>query len=158
MLPIMRTSYSCLVAILLSACATQGPNPVAPLSPADDYLVEGKKAQGAREGSRLIAESANISAAAQTSQADRSPKLIHSVAPTMPRQAIARNVQGEVAAELAVESDGTVSSVKILRSPDEALSQAVIEAMRRWTFSPFVVHGVAKQFKVMQTYSFRIEP
>lgn len=154
----MRTACSCLVAIILSACATPRPNPPAPLPPADDYLVEGRKVQGAQEGARLIAEKANIAAASQTSQADRSPRLIHSVAPAMPRQAIAGNVQGDVAAELVVEPDGTVSSVKILRSPDDLLSQAVIEAMKQWTFSPLIVHGVAKQFKAMQTYTFRIEP
>jgi TonB family protein len=155
---IMRTVCCCLGAILLSACTTPRALPLASLPPADDYLVEGKKAQGAQEGARPIEESANIAAAAQTPQADRPPRLIHSVAPTMPRQAVARNIQGDVAAELLVESDGTVSSVKILRSPDDTLSHAVIEAMKRWTFSPFVVHGVAKQFKVMQIYTFQIEP
>ena len=154
----MRITCSFVVAILLSACATPRPNPPAPLPPADDYQVEGRKVQGAQDGTRLISERANIAAAAQTSQADRSPTLIHSVAPAMPRQAIAQNVQGDVAAELVVESDGTVSSVKILRSPDALLSQAVIEAMKQWAFSPLIVHGVAKQFKVMQTYTFRIEP
>ncbi len=155
--PIMRTACSCLVAILLSACAAPHLLSLAPPPPADDYQIEGKKVRGAQEGARLIAESANA-AATQTSQADRSPRLMHSVAPTMPRQAVARNIQGDVAAELVVESNGTVSSVKILRSPDDALSQAVVEAMKQWTFSPFVVQGVAKQFKVMQTYTFRIEP
>ena len=154
----MRIFYSCLVAIALSACATPRSNPSAPVPPADDYLIEGRKVQGAREGARLIAEKVDVAAAAQTSQADRSPRLLHSVAPGMPRQAIARNVQGDVAAELTVEPNGTVSSVRILRSPDELLSQAVIEAMKQWTFSPLVVHGVAKQFKAVQTYTFRIEP
>jgi TonB family protein len=156
--PIMRTTCSFLAVILLSACATPRPNPPTSLPRADDYQVDGRKVQGAKEGARLISEKANLAAAAQTSEAERSPRLINSVAPAMPRQAIAQNIQGDVTAELVVESNGTVSSIKILRSPDTLLSQAVIEAMKQWTFSPLIVNGAAKQFKATQTYTFRIEP
>ena len=120
-------------------------------------MIEGKRVQGSEAAARLIAQTADAAAADQLAHADRPPKLLRSVAPTMPRQAIERGIQGDVYAELVIEADGTVSSVRILKSPDELLSQAAIEAMKQWLFSPLIVQGVAKQFKAKQVYAFRIQ-
>jgi TonB family protein len=145
----MRTTATCLLVLLVSACATQLP---------DDYEIEGRRVTGRLEGSRLIEEQNNVSLTAQTQQSDRSPQAIKTVAPQMPRLAIDRGIRGKVTAELIVGRDGTVSSVKVTQSPDELLSNAVIDATRQWGFSPLIVDGVAWPFKVSQTFAFRIEP
>lgn len=143
------------VAIILSACAASQPDP----QPVDHYRVAGKSAQGPQEGARLIAERENLVTAGQfSSEADRAPKLIRSVAPVMPRAAIELGIQGAVRAELVIEPDGTVSSVKILQSPDALLSQAVTAAMKQWAFSPLIVQGVATRFTAVQSFRFQIEP
>ena len=143
---------ACLLAAGLCGCATPHRPP-----PPDEYVIEGKRVQGSEAAARLIAQTADAAAADQLAHADRPPKLLRSVAPTMPRQAIERGIQGDVYAELVIEADGTVSSVRILKSPDELLSQAAIEAMKQWLFSPLIVQGVAKQFKARQVYTFRIQ-
>lgn len=76
----------------------------------------------------------------------------------MPEEAIADGIEGSVDAELLVDATGKVSSVKILRSPDTLLSEAVVQAMSQWVFSPKVVNGVPKGFTVRQTYKFLLEP
>jgi TonB family protein len=145
----MRIVATCLFALLVSACATHAP---------DDYEVGGRRVIGQLEGSRLIEEDNNIKAAAHFRQADRAPQAIKIVAPQMPRLAIARGIRGDVTAELLVEPDGSVSQVRILQSPDELLSNAVIDAMKQWTFSPLIVGGEGQRFRVRQTYAFDIQP
>jgi TonB family protein len=89
---------------------------------------------------------------------DRPPQLLKSVAPEIPREAIAMNIDGEVTAELEVTTTGTVSKVNILRSSDELFSGAVAAAMKQWVFTPLILNGSPAKFKIRQTYKFRLEP
>lgn len=122
------------------------------------YQLKDQTAEGQRQGSRLIESAGNVALAARTAEADQAPRLIKTVAPRMPEEAIADGIEGSVDAELLVDATGKVSSVKILRSPDTLLSEAVVQAMSQWVFSPKVVNGVPKGFTVRQTYKFLLEP
>src|SRR5215216_3768045 len=113
---------------------------------------------GSRAARALVTERANAAAAAQIPGADASPKLLKSVEPAMPREAIIRELEGEVVAELSVEADGRVSTVRILTSSHELLSNAVVDAMLQWVFSPLMWNGAATGFVVRQTYVFKLAP
>ena len=126
------------------------------------YEVQGRKAVGADDGASLIAETGNALAAVAApgifGKNDRPPQLVKSVAPEVPREAIARNIGGEVTAELEVTATGTVSKVNILRSSDELFSSAVVSAMKQWVFTPLILNGSPATFKIRQTYRFRLDP
>jgi vitamin B12 transporter len=140
--------FSILIVGTLAGCAA---TPV-------KYEVGGQTAQGERKGSQLIAESATAAAAAQTADADQSPKLLRSEAPVLPREVIARGIEGDVQVELSIDHQGKVSDVQILQSPDVLLSEAVTIAMRKWAFGPLIKNGVPQAFKTRQTYRFRLAP
>ena len=126
--------------------------------PADLYQIQDQAtAQGQGQGSRLIESSGNAALEAQTAKGQEAPRLIKVVAPKMPREAIAKGIEGSVDAELLVDASGKVSSVIILRSPDALLSEAIVQAMKQWVFSPPAFNGTAKSLKVRQTYVFRVE-
>lgn len=46
-----------------------------------------------------------------------------------PREALEAGIQGRVLVSFVVEGDGTVSSVRIIRSPDPILSREVVRAL-----------------------------
>jgi TonB family protein len=111
---------------------------------------------GSRAARVLFAERVNAALAAQTPGADASPQLLKSIEPAMPREAILQEIEGEVVAELSVEADGRVSTVRILTSSHELLSNSVVDAMLQWTFSPLIRNGVATRFVARQTYVFKL--
>jgi TonB family protein len=150
----MRPVVAFLVAMAVGGCVRGPYFPVAPQT----YEIDGRKTQDPIEASKIIAEKGDASTEAQTSGAGTPPRLVHTVVPVMPVDAIWRGIVGEVTVELSVEADGRVSRVRILKSPDELLSQAVVEAMEQWVFSPLIQNGVAKAFTVRQKYAFHVAP
>jgi len=139
-----------LLITVLSGCASPPPQTVE---------IGGNTAiVGSRAARALVAERVNAAVAAQTPGADASPKLLKAVEPAMPREAIIREIEGEVVAELSVEADGRVSAVRILTSSHELLSNAVVDAMLQWAFSPLLRNGVATRFVARQTYVFKLAP
>ena len=73
--------------------------------------------------------------------ADMQPprKLVH-VDPTYPQIAQAAHIEGIVILDTVIGADGRVSAVRVLRSIP-ALDQAAIDAVKRWTFTPTLLHG-----------------
>jgi len=69
------------------------------------------------------------------------PKPRNKVAPTL-SEAIA-TVSGEVTVALAIETDGHVSSVTVVKSSNEALDAACLAAAKQWTFKPATENGHA---------------
>jgi len=74
----------------------------------------------------------------------------HFVAPDYPAIAWLARVQGTVVAEIAVNADGTVDSVKFV-STHPMFRDAVESALKQWTFSP----SAAKSLRV--TTLFQLE-
>lgn len=69
------------------------------------------------------------------------PKPRNKVAPTLPETLT--NISGEVTVSLAIEANGTVSSVTIVQSSNEALDEACLAAAKQWTFKPATENGHA---------------
>jgi len=144
----MRASlFPLLVGTLLAGCA---------VAPAQLVRIGGQTAEDPQSAATLIAERGNIATAAQIRGADTPPRLVKSVAPTMPREAIYNGIVGAVTADATVDVDGRVSDVRILSSPNEILSTAVVEALRQWMFTPLTINGLPCKFVVRQTYSFNV--
>jgi protein TonB len=62
-------------------------------------------------------------------------------------------VGGMVILEAVVDADGTVESVKVLRSV-KFLDNAAIEAVKQWKYSPLILNGVPTPFVLTVTLTF----
>jgi TonB family protein len=66
--------------------------------------------------------------------------LVHRVAPTYPAEARKANLQGIIALDIVVGSDGSVVSMRPLNGPD-VLAHAAMDALRWWKFEPYRING-----------------
>jgi protein TonB len=66
------------------------------------------------------------------------PKLLREVKPQYTAQAMRAKIQGQVLLECVVNTDGSVSNVKVVRSLDSSfgLDQEAVKAARLWQFAP----------------------
>ncbi len=69
------------------------------------------------------------------------PVVIDKVNPTYPEEARKEKVMGVVTLETVINENGTVDEIEVLRSPDERLSKASVEAVGQWTFEPALCDG-----------------
>jgi protein TonB len=65
-------------------------------------------------------------------------------------------VTGTVILEAVVATDGSVESVKVLRSV-KFLDVAAVDAVKQWRYSPLVLNGVATPFVLTVTLTFSIK-
>src|SRR4029453_9206508 len=81
------------------------------------------------------------------------PALLKRVEPTYPDVALMAKVSGMVILEAVVGADGSVESVKILRSI-KFLDNAAIEAVKQGKYSPLILNGIPTPFVLTVTLNF----
>jgi periplasmic protein TonB len=81
------------------------------------------------------------------------PALVKRVEPAYPDVALMAKIGGMVILEAVVDVDGTVESVKVLRSL-KLLDNAAIEAVKQWKYSPLILNGVPTPFVLTVTLNF----
>jgi protein TonB len=86
----------------------------------------------------------------------QAPALVKRVAPVYPDIALVAKVTGVVILEATVNADGTVESVRVLRSV-KMLDDAAVEAVKQWKYSPLVLNGTPTPFVLSVTLSFSIK-
>jgi TonB family protein len=64
------------------------------------------------------------------------PVVLERVSPVYPEAARKERIMGLVVVETVVDVTGAVREARAVESPDEALTQAAIEAVRQWRFEP----------------------
>ncbi len=69
--------------------------------------------------------------------------LIDKVQPVYPPAAKAAGIQGTVQIEAVILKDGTPGELTIVSSPNDQLSEASLEAVRQWRYSPTLLNGQA---------------
>lgn len=84
-------------------------------------------------------------------------KLMRSVNPVYPPEAMKSFITGDVRAEVVVEPIGRVGEVKVVSGPTQ-LRAAAVDALRRYEFSPATRGGKAVPSKVMVTVKFWFNP
>ena len=78
----------------------------------------------------------------ETTAADLSaPSATHKVDPAYPLELMRQNVGGTVILYGIIHADGTVGSVRVLRSVDERLDRFAGEAIAKWQFQPATKNG-----------------
>jgi TonB family protein len=79
------------------------------------------------------------------------------VKPVYPEEAARSNSQGVAIAELEINENGRVSTVRVLQSPHEAISAAVSEAVKQWSFRPQTIDKSPVSIVGRLTFYFRME-
>ncbi len=85
--------------------------------------------------------SANSSGEAASSSDLSSPVATLKVDPAYPLEMMKQNVSGTVILHAVILADGTVGTVRVLRSIDERLDQFASEAIAKWQFQPAMKNG-----------------
>lgn len=85
------------------------------------------------------------------------PKLIKSVRPNAPPDAILGYVTGDVAVDATVDPSGRVSSVKVLSGP-ASLHKAAVNAVKQYRYEPATQNGKPVSAHVNVTIQFWFEP
>jgi TonB family protein len=81
------------------------------------------------------------SPAASAQPSDRAPKPIFAPAPIYPRDDLAARIRGVVALRVLVSRSGVPLDIVVVKSARGRLTEAAVEAVRRWRFEPAVRGG-----------------
>lgn len=84
-------------------------------------------------------------------------KLVKSVNPVYPPEAMKNFITGDVRAEVVVEPTGRVGEVRVASGPNQ-LRAAAVEALKQYEFSPATRGGKALSSKAMVTVKFWFNP
>lgn len=76
-----------------------------------------------------------------------------------PESALEEDIEGTVYAEFMITADCEVRDIKIIRSPDSCLDQAVIDAISCYSFCvPAMKNATSTDVTILARYTFRICP
>ena len=67
--------------------------------------------------------------------------LINPVKPVYPAAMKSAGVQGTVSLQAVLGKDGTLANIKVISSPDPALTQAALDAVQHWQYKPTTLNG-----------------
>jgi TonB family protein len=73
------------------------------------------------------------------------PRLLHEATPQYTSDAMRARIEGKIALECVVETDGTVARVHVVRSLDKlfGLDETAVNAAKQWRFEPGTKDHVA---------------
>ena len=78
------------------------------------------------------------------------PKLVKRVNPKYPEEAKKDKVAGEVVLEIKIDEAGKVTGAKVVKTADDRLAKAAVEAVRQWEYEPVTI-SPGKPVKVIAT-------
>jgi TonB family protein len=83
------------------------------------------------------------------------PVPLRKVDPRYPPELISAHVEGEVILYAIIRGDGSVDSIRILRSVDPQLDENAMQALARWKFRPGTRHGAPVELEAVIHIPFR---
>ena len=66
--------------------------------------------------------------------------LLNKVMPVYPEAAKKAKIQGTVVLSAVISKNGNVANLRVVSGPDE-LQQASLDAVRQWTYKPYLLNG-----------------
>lgn len=84
------------------------------------------------------------------------PKALEVPDPKYSEKARRRGIEGTVVLAVAINKNGGVDKVKIVRRLDPDLDQAAVDAVMQWKFAPADKDGEAVPFQTLVEVSFRV--
>jgi TonB family protein len=85
-----------------------------------------------------------------------SRNLLTKAVPTYPPDAKKAKIQGKVVLSVVIGKDGNVEGVRALSGPQE-LQQSAIDAVRQWTYKPYLLNGDAVEVKTTINVIYQLE-
>lgn len=85
------------------------------------------------------------------------PKKISGPNPIYPEDCREQKVTGVVVTEAVIDATGSVVNITIMRSPDDRLSEAAMDAIRQWVFEPAMLDGTPVAVRYVLTVKFALE-
>ena len=80
------------------------------------------------------------------------------IEPLYPPRALRAGVEGSVTVEFTIATDGSVKDMEIIKAePSSIFDQAVLQAVRRWKFTPEIVDGKAVEKRARQDIKFTLK-
>jgi protein TonB len=107
---------------------------------------------------RSFSKSASASSSSTSNESGiQPPKLVHSVRPVAPPEALRNFVTGNVTVEVTVDSTGRVKGAKALSGP-EVLRKAAVNTVKQYRYQPATENGKPVPAHVQVTLQFWYEP
>jgi len=85
------------------------------------------------------------------------PKLVDAPRPAYPEEARKAKTQGMVVVDALIDERGAVQEVRLVRGQPDGLSEAAMEAVRKWRFEPATLDGSPVAVEYSLTVRFRLE-
>ena len=85
------------------------------------------------------------------------PVVVEKINPKYPPEARKEKVMGMVTVETVITEEGVVEEIKVLKSPDDRLSAAAVEAIQQWQFEPALCDGNPVGVYYNLTVNFRLQ-
>jgi TonB family protein len=84
--------------------------------------------------------------------------LINEVEPIYPENAKQNRLQGAVMLQVTIGEDGHVQDLRVISSPVKDFFSAAMDAVRQWTYKPFLLNGEAIQVQTTVNLMFNLGP
>lgn len=82
--------------------------------------------------------------------------LTKKVAPIYPESARMSHLSGTVVLHAIIGTDGHVQSAEVVSSPDPSLTEAASEAVKQWTYKPYMLNGEPSEVDTTIMVNFNI--
>ena len=76
--------------------------------------------------------------------------------PKYPFVAKMKHIQGSVLITAIITKQGTIAGMDVIASPDQLLTQASQDAVKSWTYQPYLLNGVPTEVETTITVNFAI--
>lgn len=94
----------------------------------------------------------------ELSELDEKPRPLNRLKPLYPQHAKMRKIEGFVVVDFVVGEDGTARSIEVFsEQPSSVFTQAAIDAIARWRFSPGTKSGKPVAARVRQKVQFNLK-
>jgi TonB family protein len=82
--------------------------------------------------------------------------LLNKVVPVYPAEAKKARIQGTVVLDAVISKDGKVENLRVLSGPNQ-LQQSSIDAVRQWTYKPFLLNGDPIEVKTTVNVNYELK-
>ena len=83
-------------------------------------------------------------------------QIVHKVPPVYPEDAKRARIQGKVLLDAVIGKDGEVEQLKVISGP-APLQQSSLDAVRQWTYKPFLLNGEPVEVKTTITVNYTLK-
>jgi TonB family protein len=82
--------------------------------------------------------------------------ILSKTVPSYPQYARDQHISGTVVLCAIISKQGTISSLDVVASPDPSLSQSSLEAVKHWTYTPYLLDGVPTEIDTTITVNYAL--